>query len=64
MSFGVRTAGTSTALAEAGWRELGPGGEFSFRPEDRWLQYRARLIAGRGYATPYLTRVAIEAMGE
>ena len=64
VSFGVRTAGTSAALAEAGWRELGPGGEFSFRPEDRWLQYRARLIAGRGYATPYLTRVAIEAMGE
>ena len=64
VSFGVRTAGTSAALAEAGWRELGPGGEFSFRPEDRWLQYRARLVAGRGYATPYLTRVAIQAVGE
>ena len=64
VSFAVRTAGTSAGLAQAGWREPGPGGEFAVRREDRWLQYRATLKAGRGYATPYLTRVAVEAVGE
>ena len=64
VSFEVRTAGSSAGLAKTGWRELGPGGEFTFRKEDRWLQYRATLKAGRGYATPYLTRVAVEAVGE
>ena len=64
VSFAVRTAGTSAELAKAAWRELGPGGEFTVRKEDRWLQYRATLKAGRGYATPYLTRVAVEAVGE
>ncbi len=60
--FEVRTASTSAALAQASWRELGPGGELTVRKEDRWLQYRATLKAGRGYATPYLTRVAVEAV--
>ena len=64
VSFAVRTAGTSAALAQAGWREPGPGGELAVRKEDRWLQYRATLKAGRGYATPYLTRVAVEAVAE
>jgi hypothetical protein len=60
VSFEVRTAETSAGLAGAGWRELGPGGGFAVGKEDRWLQYRATLKAGRGYATPYLTRVSIE----
>ena len=64
VSFQVRTAGTSAGLAQAGWRNLGPGGGFTVRNEDRWLQYRATLKAGRGHATPYLTRVAVEAVGE
>ncbi len=64
VSFAVRTAGTSAALAQAGWREPGPGGELAVRKEDRWLQYRATLKAGRGHATPYLTRVAVEAVAE
>ena len=64
VSVAVRTAGSSAELAKAAWREPGPGGEFAVRKDDRWLQYRATLEAGRGYATPYLTRVAIEAVGE
>ncbi len=64
VSFGVRTAGTSAGLAQEDWRDPGPGGEFTVGKEDRWLQYRATLKAGRGYATPYLTRVAVEAVGE
>jgi len=64
VSVAVRTAGTSAELAKAAWREPGPGGEFTVPKEDRWLQYRATLKAGRGHATPYLTRVAIEAVGE
>ena len=64
VSLAVRTAATSAALAQAGWREPGPGGEFSVRKEDGWLQYRATLKAGRGHATPYLTRVAVEASEE
>ena len=64
VSFAVRTAGSSAELAKAAWREPGPGGEFAVRKDDRWLQYRATLEAGRGHATPYLTRVAVEAVGE
>ena len=64
VSFAVRTAGSSAELAKAAWREPGPGGEFAVRKDDRWLQYRATLKAGRGHATPYLTRVAVEAVGE
>lgn len=62
VSFGVRAAATPDGLADAGWRELGPGGGFTTGKGDRWLQYRATLKAGRGHATPYLTRVAIEAV--
>ncbi|MDE2665475.1 MAG: VCBS repeat-containing protein [Acidobacteriota bacterium] len=64
VSVAVRTAGTSAELAKAAWRKPGPAGEFAVRKDDRWLQYRATLKAGRGHATPYLTRVAVEAVGE
>ena len=64
VSLAVRTAATSAGLAQAGWREPGPGGEFAVREKDRWLQYRATLKAGRGHATPYLTGVTVESVGE
>ncbi len=62
--FRVRAAETSGNLADATWQDVGHQGEFDWRPEDRWLQYQATLIAGRGYTTPYLTKVTIQAVGE
>ena len=59
VKFDFRSATTSAALTEATWRRVRKKGHIGLNPGERWLQYRATLIAGRGYATPLLTQVAI-----
>ena len=59
LRFDFRSAATPASLDEATWLGIGENGHVALKPDDRWLQYRATLIAGRGYATPILTKVAI-----
>ena len=59
VKFDFRSATTSAALTEATWRRVRKKGHIGLNPGERWLQYRATLIAGTGYATPLLTQVAI-----
>ena len=57
--FEVRGSPTLEGVDHAPWEPLGEGGEFPWNSANHWLQYRAVLVAGRGYASPYLTKVVI-----
>ena len=46
-------------LGETPWQSVEPGKELRWRKGHTWLEYRAALVAGRGYATPYLTGVTL-----
>ena len=57
--FLLRFASSREGLDSAGWKPLPDSGRFTREGGDSWLQYRATLIAGKGYASPYLTGVTI-----
>ncbi|MCY3775759.1 MAG: VCBS repeat-containing protein [Candidatus Aminicenantes bacterium] len=57
----ARFASDRGGLEAAAWKPVPESGRVSRGEEDSWLQYRATLIAGMGYASPYLTRVTIRA---
>jgi hypothetical protein len=56
----IRSAARSDDLEKSLWQETAGPGEFSWRAGDRWLQYRVVFVAGKGYATPYLTKIAFQ----
>jgi hypothetical protein len=58
--FSVRWSAHRDGLEQASWREVEPGRILQRGSTDSWLQYRATLIAGRGYASPFLTRVVVQ----
>ena len=55
----ARFAPGRDGLEDAGWKAVPESGRLTREGGDSWLQYRAILVAGMGYATPYLTRVTI-----
>ena len=55
----ARFAPDRNGLEDADWKAVPESGRLSREEGDSWLQYRATLIAGMGYASPYLTRVTI-----
>ena len=55
----ARFAPDRGGLEDADWKAVPESGRLSREEGDSWLQYRATLIAGMGYASPYLTRVTI-----
>ncbi len=55
----TRFARDRDGLEQAGWRAVPESGRLSRGDRDTWLQYRVTLIAGMGYASPYLTQVTI-----
>ena len=57
--FEVRSASARDALPQQAWRSVSHSGAFDAEGNHLWLQYRATLVAGRGYASPYLTQVTI-----
>ena len=57
----ARLASDRNRLEDAVWNAVPESGRLSREVGDSWLQYRATLVAGMGYATPYLTRVTIRA---
>ncbi len=57
----ARFAPDRGGLENAVWKAVPESGRLSRGEGDSWLQYRATLIAGMGYASPYLTRVTIRA---
>jgi hypothetical protein len=54
-----RTGTTDETLSRARWQKPGDSGDITLPAGERRLQYRVILVAGRGYATPYLTAVTI-----
>ena len=57
--FLVRFASSREGLKDAVWKQLPDSGRLTREDGDSWLQYRATLVAGKGYASPYLTGVTI-----
>ena len=57
----VRSAPGRSGLEDADWKAVPESGRLTRGEGDSWLQYRATLVAGMAYATPYLTRVTIHA---
>ena len=57
----ARFAPDRGGLENAVWKAVPESGRLSRGEGASWLQYRATLIAGMGYASPYLTRVTIRA---
>ena len=60
VKFTVRWSAYRNGLEQTSWREVEPGHTLQRQSTDSWLQYRATLIAGRGYASPFLTRVCVQ----
>ena len=58
----TRFASSRDGLEDGVWKPVPESGRISRGEEDSWLQYRATLIAGMAYATPYLTRVTISSI--
>jgi len=58
----ARFASSRGGLEDAVWNQVPESGRLPRGEGDSWLQYRAVLIAGMAYATPYLTRVAISSI--
>ena len=54
-----RTGTTDETVTRAQWQTVGESGVVTVPAAERRLQYRVTLVAGRGYATPYLTAVTI-----
>ena len=59
LRFLVRFASSREGLKDAVWKQLPDSGRLTREDGDSWLQYRATLVAGKGYASPYLTGVTI-----
>ena len=58
----ARFAPDRAALEHAAWKPVPESGRLPRGDGDSWLQYRATLIAGMAYATPYLTRINISSL--